>query len=127
MGVRNIFPSSIAFALTLRVRGKSLRVEVILDLQDRLLFLPSGILPEIIDRLEAFIESLAALTADVLARQKWDGKDALTQYQAVTLLLGYRLNRSQLSFNVILGDSFLLPVDELEGRSSIDLEEGDRA
>ena len=56
MGVRSIFPSSIAFALTLRVRGKSLRVEAILDLQERLLFLPSGILPEIIDRLEAFIE-----------------------------------------------------------------------
>ena len=127
MGVRSIFPSSIAFALTLRVQGKQLRVEVILDLQERLLFVPSGILPEIVDRIEAFIEPLAALTADVLARQKWDGKDALTQYQAVTLLPGYRLNRSQLSFNVILGDSFLLPVDELEGRSSIELEEGDRA
>jgi hypothetical protein len=124
MGVRNIFPDSIAFALTLRVQGKALRVEVILDLQERLLFLPSGILPEIVDRLEAFIEPLAALTADVLARQKWDGKDALTQYQTVTLLPGYRLNRSQLSFNVILGDSFLLPVYELEGRSSIELEEG---
>ena len=121
MGVRNIFPSSIAFALTLRAQGKSLRVEVILDLQERLLFVPSGILPEIADRIEAFIEPLAALTADVLARQKWDGKDALTQYQTVTLLPGYRLNRSQLSFNVVLGDSFLLPVDELEGRSSIDL------
>ena len=121
MGVRNIFPDSIAFALTLRVQGKSLRVEVILDLQERLLFVPSGILSEIVDRIEAFIEPLAALTADVLARQKWDGKDALTQYQTVTLLPGYRLNRSQLSFNVILGDSFLLPVDELEGRSSIEL------
>ena len=94
MGVRNIFPSSISFALPLRVRGKSLRVEVILDLQDRLLFMPSGILPEIVDRLEAFIEQLEALTADMLARQKWDGKDALTQYQAATLLPGYRLNRS---------------------------------
>ena len=127
MGVRNIFPSSIAFAITLRVRGKPLRVEVILDLQDRLLFVPSGILPEIVDRIEAFIEQLEALTADVLARQKWDGKDPLTQYQSVTLLPGYRLNRSQLSFNVILGDSFLLPVYELEGRSSIDLAEGNQA
>jgi hypothetical protein len=127
MGVRNIFPDSIAFAVGLRAHGKQLRVEVILDLQDRLLFVPSGILPEMIDRVETFAEQLGALTAEVLARQKWDGKDPLTQYQSVTLLPGYRLNRSQLSFNVILGDSVLLPVQELEGRSSVDLEESDRA
>jgi hypothetical protein len=126
MGVRNIFPNSIAFAISLRVHGKQLRVEVILDLQDRLLFVPSGILPEIVDRLGAFTQQMGELTAEVLAQQRWDGKDPMTQYQSVTLLPGYRINRSQLGFNVLLGDSSLLPVDELEGRSSVDLEEGDR-
>jgi hypothetical protein len=127
MGVRNIFPDSIAFAIALRVPGKQFRVEIILDLQDRLLFVSSGILPEISDRIESFTEQLGVLTAEMLARQKWDGKDPLTQYQTVTLLPGYRQSRSHLAFNVILGDSILLPLYELEGRSSVDLAEGDRA
>ena len=49
MGVRNIFPDSIAFAVTILTHGKSLRVEIVLDLQERLILVPTGILPEIID------------------------------------------------------------------------------
>ena len=49
MGVRNIFPDSIAFAVTILTHGRSLRVEIVLDLQERLILVPTGILPEIID------------------------------------------------------------------------------
>ena len=75
MGVRNIFPSSIAFALTLRVQGKGDRVEVILDLQDRLLFVPSGILPEIVDRIvSSRIRRLLEQQAAIVEIQRLLGK-----------------------------------------------------
>jgi hypothetical protein len=48
MGVRNIFPGSIAFVVTILTHGRSLRVEIVLDLQERLILVPTGILPEIV-------------------------------------------------------------------------------
>ena len=122
MGVRNIFPDSIAFAVTILTHGKSLRVEIVLDLQERLLFVPTGILPEIIDRLSDFGESLSELAANTLAIQKWDGRDPFTEYQALRILPHYQITRSHLRFSIILEEAQLLPIDEIERRSAIRLE-----
>lgn len=50
MGVRNLFPNSISFVVTIQTRGNRYRVEVVLDLQERLIFVPSGLLPDIVFR-----------------------------------------------------------------------------
>ena len=93
-----------------------------LDLQGRLIFVPSGILPEILDRLPDFGSQLSEIAASLLAAQKWDGKDPLTEYQAIRILSHYQITRSQLRFNVILEEAVLLPMAELEGRSLIRLD-----
>lgn len=122
MGVRNIFPDSIAFVVTILTHGKSLRVEIVLDLQERLILVPTGILPEIIDCLNPFSESLSEIAANTLSAQKWDGKDPLTEYQPLRILPHYQITRSHLRFNIILEEPLLLPLDELERRSAIRLE-----
>jgi hypothetical protein len=122
MGVRNIFPDSIEFAVTIRTHGKSLRVEIVLDLQERLILVPIGILPEILDRLSDFIEPLSEIAANTLASQKWDGNDRMTEYQSIRILPHYQMTRSHLRFSLILEEARLLPLDELEPRSMIRLE-----
>jgi hypothetical protein len=122
MGVRNIFPDSIEFAVTIRTHGKSLRVEIVLDLQERLILVPTGILPEIMDLLNHFTEQLSEIAANTLASQKWDGTDRMTEYQSIRILPHYQITRSHLRFSIILEEAVLLPIDELEGRSVIRLE-----
>jgi hypothetical protein len=122
MGVRNIFPDSIAFAVTIQTHRRSLRAEIVLDLQERLIFVPSGILPEILDRLPDFGNQLSEIAANLLAAQKWDGNDPLTEYQPIRILTHYQITRSHLRFNVILEEAVLLPVAELEGQSLIRLD-----
>jgi hypothetical protein len=122
MGVRNYLPDSIAFVVTVCVGGKRLRVEVILDLQERLMFTPLGLLPDIAVRLPAFTEQLSEIAANHLAYQKWDGQDSLTEYQRLFLLARYQTTRNHLRFNVVLGESHLLHVGELDGRSRIQLD-----
>ena len=122
MGVRNIFPDSIAFAVTILTHGKPNRVEIVLDLQERLILVPTGILPEIIDCLNPFTESLSEIAANTLAAQKWDGKDPLTEYRSLRILPHYQITRSHLRFNIILEEPLLLPLAELERRSAIRLE-----
>ena len=122
MGVRNIFPDSIAFAVTILTHGKTLRVEIVLDLQERLILVPTGILPEIIDCLTLFSESLSEIAANTLAIQKWDGRDPLTEYQPLRILPHYQITRSHLRFSIILEEALLLPLAELERRSAIRLE-----
>jgi hypothetical protein len=121
MGVRNIFPDSIAFVVTLQTDGRALRVEIVLDLKERLIFIPSGILPEIVDRLNDFTAALSDIAANLLAQQKWDGKDSLTEYQPIEILPNYQRTRSHLRFSVILEDAVLLPVTELDQHSGIRL------
>jgi hypothetical protein len=121
MGVRNIFPGSIAFAVTILTHGKSLRVEIVLDLQERLILVPTGILPEILDRLGDFAESLSEIAANTLAAQKWDGTDPLTEYQSLRILPHYQITRSHLRFSILLDEAMLLPLGELERRSVIRL------
>lgn len=123
MGVRSYLPSSIAFAVVVCVNGKRLRVEVILDLQERLLFVPIGLLPEVRDRIIAFVEQLGDITANVLAFQKWDAKDPTTEYQPLRLLQGYQTTRQHMRFNVVLGEPALLQVSELNSRSEVQLQD----
>jgi hypothetical protein len=123
MGVRTYLPDSIAFAVTVSVGGKSFRVEILLDLQERLLFAPIGLLPEIAVRLPGFTEQLGEIASNYLAYQKWDGQDPITEYQRLFILAGYQTTRNYLRFNVVLGESHLLHVSELDGRSNIKLEE----
>ncbi|NJL22038.1 MAG: hypothetical protein HC895_16430, partial [Leptolyngbyaceae cyanobacterium SM1_3_5] len=59
--------NGIAFTVTICVRGKRLRVEVLLDLQERLLFVPVGILPDISDRIPIFVEKMGAIASSILA------------------------------------------------------------
>ena len=122
MGVRDIFPDSIAFVVVLQTADRRLRVDVLLDLQERLLFISSGLLPDISDRLSEFVAQLSAITASVLAKQRWDGADPMTDYQDLEILMGYTIQRSYLRFNVVLGDCWLLPVSEIDRRSTIQLE-----
>jgi hypothetical protein len=122
MGVRNYFPGSIAFVVTVCVGGKRLRVEVILDLQERLVFVPLGLLPEIAVRLPSFTEQLSEIAASHLAYQKWDSQDPITEYQQLFLLSGYQTTRNYLRFSVVLGESHLLHVGELDGRADIQLD-----
>ena len=122
MGVRNIFPDSIAFAVTILTHGRTLRVEIVLDLQERLILVPTGILPEIIDCLTLFSESLSQIAANMLAIQKWDGRDSFTEYQALRILPHYQITRSHLRFSIILEEALLLPLEEIERRSVIRLE-----
>lgn len=119
MGVRSYFPGSIAFVVTLVCGDRRLRVEVVLDLQERLLFVPIGILPDVSVHLDRFVEQLGAIAANILAFQKWDGKDQTTEYQPLYLLKGYQPIREQLRFNVVLGEPYLLSVGELDTRSEV--------
>lgn len=122
MGVRNLFPSSISFVVTIHVHGNRYRVEVVLDLQERLIFVPSGLLPDISDRLSEFTRQLSDIAANVLAAQRWDGLDAMTEYQDLDVLVGYMIQRSYLRFNILFEEAWLVPVNELDPRSQIQLE-----
>jgi hypothetical protein len=122
MGVRNHLPDLIAFAVTVAVGGRFFRVEILLDLQERLLFVPIGLLPDIAVRLPGFTEQLSEIASNYLAYQKWDGQDSTTEYQRLFLLSGYQTTRNYIRFNVVLGESHLLHIGELDGRSDIELD-----
>ncbi|NJL23052.1 MAG: hypothetical protein HC895_23080 [Leptolyngbyaceae cyanobacterium SM1_3_5] len=123
MGVRNHVPSSIAFVVTVCSGGKCLRVEVLLDLQERFLFVPARLLPIVQNRIPIFVEKLGAITTNILALQKWDGNDPTTEYQPIFLLKGYRIADNRMRFNVLLGEPHLLQVGELDQRSEVQLDE----
>jgi hypothetical protein len=122
MGVRDIFPDSIAFVVTVQLAsGTTLRVRVLVDLTERLLFLPSGVLPEIGNQLDAFVEQLGEITACQLAFAKWDGADLITEYCEVRILPTYQMQRSHIRFNFVLQPEARLSVEELAGRAVIQL------
>lgn len=101
--------------------GKSHRVEVQLDLQERFVFIPSGIVPDVIDSIDSFVSKLSEVTASQLALMKWDGTDQMTQYQSMRLLPGYRLNRSYARFDVLFEEVWEIAIDELNTQSIIQL------
>ena len=123
MGVRTIVPSSISFTVELRCSTeKRYRVSVTLDLQERYLFLSSGILVNVSDSVEEFVSQLSEIASNQLALLKWDGtSDLTTEYQIVRVLPGYQVERSLVKFNIVLGDGFLIQVEELHNRTTIQL------
>ncbi|MBD2089008.1 hypothetical protein H6F67_03960 [Microcoleus sp. FACHB-1515] len=123
MGVRNHVPSSIAFVVIVCSGGKRLRVEVLLDLQERFLFVPAKLLPIVRNRIPFFVEKMGAIASNLLAIQKWDGDDPITEYQPIFLLKGYRVADNRMRFNVLLGEPNLLQVSKLDQRSEVQLDE----
>ena len=123
MGVRTIVPSSISFTVELRCSTeKRYRVSVTLDLQEHYLFLSSGILVNVSDRIEDFVSQLSEVASNQLALFKWDGtSDLMTEYQFVRVLPGYQVERSLMKFNIVLGNSSLIYLEELHNKVTIQL------
>ena len=123
MGVRTIVPSSISFTVELRCSTeKRYRVSVVLDLQERCLFVSSGIILDVSDRVQDFVSQLSEIASNQLALLKWDGTSELTtEYQIVRVLPGYQIERSLAKFNIVLGDGSLIQVEELHNKNTIQL------
>ncbi len=123
MGVRTVIPSSISFTVEFRCSiERRYRVSVTLDLQERYIFLSSGIVPNISDVIEDFISQLSEIASNQLAFLKWDGtSDLTTEYQIVRVLPGYQIERSLVKFNIVLGNGSLIQVEELHDKTTIQL------
>jgi len=123
MGVRTIVPGSISFTVELRCSTeKCYRVSVTLDLQERYIFLSSGILVNVSDSIEEFVSQLSEIASDQLALFKWDGSsDLMTEYQIIRVLPGYQIERSLVKFNIVLGNGSLIQVEELHDKTTIQL------
>ncbi|WP_068816471.1 hypothetical protein [Phormidesmis priestleyi] len=123
MGVRTIVPGSISFTVELRCSTeKRYRVSVTLDLQERYIFLSSGILPNVSDEIEEFVSQLSEIASNQLALFKWDGtSDLMTEYQIVRVLPGYQIERSLVKFNIAIGNGSLIQVEELHDKTTIQL------
>ena len=109
MGVRTVIPSSISFTVELCCSTeKRYRVGVVLDLQWRYLFVSSGIVLDVSDRIEDFVSQLSEIASNQLALLKWDGtSDLTTEYQIVRVLPGYQVERSLTKFNIVIGNGSL--------------------
>ena len=123
MGVRTVIPSSISFTVELRCSTeKRYRVSVVLDLQERYIFLSSGILVNVSDRVEDFVSQLSEIASNQLALLKWDGtSDLTTEYQIVRVLPGYQVERLLAKFNIVLGNGSIIQVEELHNKITIQL------
>ena len=123
MGVRTIVPSSISFTVELRCSTeRRYRVSVTLDLQERYIFMSSGVIPNISDAIEDFVSQLSEIASNQLALLKWDGtSDLTTEYQIVRVLPGYQVERSLVKFNIVLGNGSLIQVEELHNKTTIQL------
>ena len=123
MGVRTVIPSSISFTVELRCSiERRYRVGVMLDLQERYIFVSSGIIPNVGDSIEDFVSQLSEIASDQLALLKWDGtSDLTTEYQIVRVLPGYQIERSLAKFNIVLGNSSLIQLEELHNKITIQL------
>ncbi|PZO48658.1 MAG: hypothetical protein DCF14_16100 [Phormidesmis priestleyi] len=123
MGVRTIVPGSISFTVELRCSTeKRYRVSVTLDLQERYIFLSSGILVNVRDSIEEFVSQLSEIASNQLALFKWDGtSDLMTEYQTVRVLPGYQVERSLVKFNIAIGNGSLIQVEELHNKTTIQL------
>ena len=123
MGVRTVIPSSISFTVELQCSTeRRYRVGVVLDLQERYLFVSSGIVLDVSDRIEEFVSQLSEIVSNQLALLKWDGtSDLITEYQIVRVLPGYQAERSLAKFNIVLGNGSLIQVEELHNKNTIQL------
>ena len=123
MGVRTIVPSSISFTIELNLSTqKRYRASVTLDLQERYIFISSGIFLDVSDSIEDFVSQLSEIASNQLALLKWDGtSDLTTEYQIVRVLPGYQIERSLAKFNIVLGNSSLIQLEELHNKITIQL------
>ena len=123
MGVRTVIPSSISFTVELRCSTeRRYRVSVTLDLQERYIFMSSGIVPNISDAIEDFVSQLSEIASNQLALLKWDGtSDLTTEYQIIRVLPGYQIERSLAKFNIVIGNGSLIQLEELHDKSMIQL------
>ena len=123
MGVRTVIPSSISFTVELRCSTeRCYRVSITLDLQERYIFMSSGILPNVSDAIEDFVSQLSEIVSNQLAFIKWDGtSDLTTEYQIIRVLPGYQVERSLVKFNIVLGNGSLIQVEELHDKTTIQL------
>jgi hypothetical protein len=123
MAVRRYLPDSVSFAFELRcLRVKRYRVIVTLDLQERLIFMSSGILPDVCDSIEEFVSQLSEVASTKLALLKWDGSsDLTTEYQIIRVLPGYQAERSLMKFNIVMGAGSLIHLEELHDKKTIRL------
>jgi len=95
---------------------------VTLDLQERYIFMSSGILPNASDSIEDFVSQLSEIASNQLAFLKWDGtSDLTTEYQIVRVLPGYQVERSLVKFNIVIGNGSLIQVEELHNKITIQL------
>jgi len=117
MGVRTIVRNSISFTVELRCSTeRRYWVSVTLDLQERYIFLLSGIVPNISDAIEDFVSQLSEIASNQLAFLKWDGtSDVTTEYQIIRVLPGYQI------VNIVLGNGSLIQVEELHDKTTIQL------
>ncbi len=123
MGVMTIVPSSISFTVELSCSTeRCYRVSVTLDLQERYIFMSSGVIPNISDAIEDFVSQLSEIASNQLAFLKWDGtSDLTTEYQIVRVLPGCQVERSFVKFNIVLGSGSLIQVEELHDKTTIQL------
>ncbi|KAM3091256.1 hypothetical protein ACKFKG_26085 [Phormidesmis sp. 146-35] len=123
MAVRRYLPDSVSFGFELQCSSvRRYRVMVTLDLQERFIFMPSGILSDVTDSMDEFIEQLSEVASTKLALLKWDGSsDLTTEYQIIRVLSGYQVQRSLLKFNIVIGDGSLIHLEELHDKKTIQL------
>ena len=123
MGVRTIVPGSISFTVELRCSTeRRYRVSVTLDLQERYIFVSSGVIPNISGAIEEFVSQLSEIASNQLALLKWDGtSDLTTEYQIIRVLPGYQVERSLAKFNIVIGSGSLIQVEELHDKIIIQL------
>ncbi|KAM3094216.1 hypothetical protein ACKFKG_16665 [Phormidesmis sp. 146-35] len=123
MAVRRHLPDSVLFSFELQCSlVRRYQVTVTLDLQERLIFMPSGILSDVRDCIEEFVEQLSEVASNQLAYLKWDGtSDLTTEYQVIRVLLGYQVQRSLMKFDIVMGAGSLIHLEELHDKKTIQL------
>ncbi|KAM3107671.1 hypothetical protein [Phormidesmis sp. 146-33] len=123
MAVRRHLPDSVSFSFELQCSlVRRYQVTVTLDLQERLIFMPSGILSDVRNCIEEFVEQLSEVASNQLAYLKWDGtSDLTTEYQVIRVLAGYQVQRSLMKFDIVMGAGSLIHLEELHDKKTIQL------
>ncbi|KAM3089977.1 hypothetical protein ACKFKG_31515 [Phormidesmis sp. 146-35] len=122
MAVRRHLSDSVSFSFELQCSLRRYQVTVTLDLQERLIFVPSGILSDVRDCIEEFVEQLSEVASNQLAYLKWDGtSDLTTEYQVIRVLVGYQVQRSLMKFDIVMGAGSLIHLEELHNKKMIEL------
>ncbi|KAM3115109.1 hypothetical protein [Phormidesmis sp. 146-33] len=123
MAVRRHLPDSVSFSFELQCSlVRHYQVTVTLDLQERLIFVPSGILSDVRNCIDEFVEQLSEVASNQLAYLKWDGtSDLTTEYQVIRVLAGYQIQRSLMKFDIVMGAGSLIHLEELHNKKTIEL------